>query len=691
MLGETLAPKDNRMKLRLFTAATLFALLTLSPALAQDFPAECSDAGLSTWEDCNAMLGGGAAEEPVYEEPAYEEPAYEEPAYEEPAYEEPAYEEPAYEEPVMEEPAYEEPAYEEPVMEEPAYEEPAYEEPAYEEPAAEEPVYDEPVMDEPTYEEEAVPEEQVYEEEAAPEEEILQEEAQPEESYEDESVSEDDYVEQEVAPEDAVIEEEAAPEDEVVEDDVTAADEIVEDEVAPEDAIVDEEITSEDAVSADDVGADDEQAIEPENLDEQQTFADEALEADDAPISEEDALAMDQAGVNDEPMEQEALPADEDPLAELPAEELSEATEPLPEGASEEEASPIFDSAKTGDYDSAEDTGEDVVVPESDEQAQVQSLISMDEIVSQDAKEVDYVALSEAPSYTPPDNITIINSVENTYIYEVNNTIIINNAQDERSRIYGEGGNEVDYVQLGDNRFRETVYRDDGSYVVTTRDIYGNVLERYVVDAYGNSYVLAYFDPTYYEEIDYVSDPGYRLPPLRLKIPLRDYVLDWRYADANAISTFFRSPPVEQVRRTYSIDEVKRSARLRDSVRRLEVNDLNFASGSAELSRNQINALERLANAMLTLLADNPGETFLIEGHTDAKGSDQANLLLSDRRASQVARILTQYYGVPAENLATQGYGERYLRVNTQRAEPQNRRVTVRRITPLVTPYFASR
>ena len=675
------------MTLRLLAAASLFALLMANPATAQDFPQECADAGLSTWEDCNAMMGGGAAEEPVYEEPAYEEPApepvYEEPAYEEPA-PEPVYEEPAYEEPAPE-PVYEEPAYEEPAPE------PVYEEPAYEEPVIEEPAYEEPVQ-----------EEEIYEEEAAPEEEILQEEAQPEESYEDEVVPEDEIVEEETAPEDQVIEEEAAPEDEIVEDDVTSEDAIVEEETSSDDAITDEEITSEDAVVEDETSSedavvdeetatDDEQGIATENLDEQQSFADEALEADDAPITEEDALAMDEAGVNEEPMAQEALPADEDPLAELPAEELFEATEPLPEGASEEEASPIFDSAKSGDYDAEEDTGEDTVVPESDEDAQMRSMLSVDEIVSASADEVDYVALEEAPPYAPGGDVTIINNVENTYIYEVNNQIVINNVQDERSRIYGDGGNEIDYVQLGDNRFRETAYRDDGSYVVTTRDIYGNVLERYVVDAYGNSYVLAYFDPTYYEEIDYVSDPGYRLPPLRLKIPLRDYVLDWRYADANAISTFFRSPPVEQVRRTYSIDEVKRSARLRDSVRRLEVNDLNFASGSAELSRNQINALERLANAMLTLLADNPGETFLIEGHTDAKGSDQANLLLSDRRASQVARILTQYYGVPAENLATQGYGERYLRVNTQRAEPQNRRVTVRRITPLVTPYFASR
>jgi outer membrane protein OmpA-like peptidoglycan-associated protein len=72
-------------------------------------------------------------------------------------------------------------------------------------------------------------------------------------------------------------------------------------------------------------------------------------------------------------------------------------------------------------------------------------------------------------------------------------------------------------------------------------------------------------------------------------------------------------------------------------------------------------------------------------------GSDISNLRLSDLRAATVARILTDFYGVPPENLATQGYGERYLRIRTPRAEAQNRRVTIRRITPLVTPYFASR
>ena len=83
-------------------------------------------------------------------------------------------------------------------------------------------------------------------------------------------------------------------------------------------------------------------------------------------------------------------------------------------------------------------------------------------------------------------------------------------------------------------------------------------------------------------------------------------------------------------------------------------------------------------------MSQNPGEVFLIEGHTDAVGSDVDNLSLSDRRAESVATALTQQFQVPAENLTTQGYGEQNLKIPTQEAERQNRRVTARRITPLL-------
>ena len=87
---------------------------------------------------------------------------------------------------------------------------------------------------------------------------------------------------------------------------------------------------------------------------------------------------------------------------------------------------------------------------------------------------------------------------------------------------------------------------------------------------------------------------------------------------------------------------------------------------------------------MLRVLSRKPDEVFLVEGHTDAVGNDVDNLSLSDRRAQAVAEILSETFGVPPENLVTQGYGEQYPKVDTLAAERLNRRVAVRRITPLM-------
>jgi outer membrane protein OmpA-like peptidoglycan-associated protein len=75
---------------------------------------------------------------------------------------------------------------------------------------------------------------------------------------------------------------------------------------------------------------------------------------------------------------------------------------------------------------------------------------------------------------------------------------------------------------------------------------------------------------------------------------------------------------------------------------------------------------------------------FLIEGHTDAVGAAEDNLSLSDRRAESVAVALTEQFQVPAENLVTQGYGEQHLKEQTDGPSDINRRVAVRRITPLI-------
>lgn len=256
--------------------------------------------------------------------------------------------------------------------------------------------------------------------------------------------------------------------------------------------------------------------------------------------------------------------------------------------------------------------------------------------------------------------------------------------------MYRPDEDRIFYEELRNGRTRETIVRPNGVRIVTIRNRFGDVLKRSRFAPDGREFVLAYYDEDEFEDRDderdgFFIDPGRELPPLRLNIPARDYILDVEDADEEEVELFFRQPPVEQVRRIYSIEEVKRSARVRDSVRRIEVGGLTFDSGKATISANQVGTLSKVAKAMLDILEENPAETFLIEGHTDAVGSDTSNLVLSDQRAAVVAQILSDFYKVPPENLVTQGYGERFLKVKTEESERLNRRVTIKRITPLIT------
>ena len=111
---------------------------------------------------------------------------------------------------------------------------------------------------------------------------------------------------------------------------------------------------------------------------------------------------------------------------------------------------------------------------------------------------------------------------------------------------------------------------------------------------------------------------------------------------------------------------------------------INFGFDEARIGRDQVRKLDRLAGALERIIRRNPEEVFLLEGHTDAVGSDGYNLDLSMLRADAVKEALVDEYGIPARNLETEGYGEDYLKVPTQEPEWLNRRVTVRRITPLL-------
>jgi outer membrane protein OmpA-like peptidoglycan-associated protein len=169
-----------------------------------------------------------------------------------------------------------------------------------------------------------------------------------------------------------------------------------------------------------------------------------------------------------------------------------------------------------------------------------------------------------------------------------------------------------------------------------------------------------------------------------VRIPRDEYIVDYGRASDDDLYEALTAPPIERLERGYSLEEIRYSAPLRDRMRRIDLDTVTFDFGSWEVGPDQGRALDRLAEGINRVLARNPDEIFMIEGHTDAVGSQDDNLTLSDRRAQSVAEILTTKYGVAPENLVTQGYGEEHLKVPTDAPERANRRIAVRRIGPLL-------
>jgi OmpA-OmpF porin, OOP family len=104
---------------------------------------------------------------------------------------------------------------------------------------------------------------------------------------------------------------------------------------------------------------------------------------------------------------------------------------------------------------------------------------------------------------------------------------------------------------------------------------------------------------------------------------------------------------------------------------------VQFASGSAELSPQAMQLLDRLGRALTdqSLAA----YRFRIEGHTDTVGSREYNKDLSDQRANAVVDYLSGKFHVDRSRVQAIGMGEDGLAVATpdQTPEPLNRRVQV--------------
>lgn len=275
-------------------------------------------------------------------------------------------------------------------------------------------------------------------------------------------------------------------------------------------------------------------------------------------------------------------------------------------------------------------------------------------------------------------NRTVIQEGNRTIVREGNRTFIRRDESDRLRRV----GRDVNVQRVG-NETRTVVVGPSGQRIVTVTDANGRLLRR---SRFVNNREVIIIDnrPRGGRRADafFVALPALAIASLAL--PRDRYIVEAEGAPPEYIYGALMAPPVEALPRAYTLDEIRYSPEVRDRMPRIDLDTITFDLGSWEIAPDQYNRLAPIAEGIRRAIAKNPDEVFLIEGHTDATGNDDDNLSLSDRRAEAASIVLTNEFQIPPENLTTQGYGSQQMKIPSQGAERANRRVTVRRITPLL-------
>ncbi len=280
--------------------------------------------------------------------------------------------------------------------------------------------------------------------------------------------------------------------------------------------------------------------------------------------------------------------------------------------------------------------------------------------------------------------VGVILSNGNRVVANTGDRVVVDRGQDDLyilrddDVLIRQPGSNVRTETFADGSTRTIVSRTDGSRVITIRDATGRVVLREREDALGNRTRLI--------------DDTRRLEPVRVESlpPPRDLRLSLVETDRAALIAALNAAGAD-IPRAFSLRQIREIEEVRKLVPEIGFGSLTFETGSAAIQPSEAAKLLRLGDFMAAMIRENPAEIFLVEGHTDAVGPAAFNLALSDRRAESVALALTEFFGVPPENMVIQGYGESDLLIDTQEAERANRRVAVRRITPLLGEFLAAR
>ena len=228
---------------------------------------------------------------------------------------------------------------------------------------------------------------------------------------------------------------------------------------------------------------------------------------------------------------------------------------------------------------------------------------------------------------------------------------------------------------FSDGSTRTVATRENGVQIETIRAADGTVLRRTRILPDGSAVIL--FDDTQVaQQVDVNTLP---------QVTQSRNSINFQQAQEDELRAALEARLPEQVDRRFSLSQVRNINAVRQLVPEIDVDSINFETGSAVIRPEEAQDLATLGTLMRERIEANPSEVFLIEGHTDAVGSASYNLALSDRRAESVALALSEYFDVPPENMVVQGYGEADLKIRTATAERENRRAAVRRITDLLT------
>jgi outer membrane protein OmpA-like peptidoglycan-associated protein len=123
-----------------------------------------------------------------------------------------------------------------------------------------------------------------------------------------------------------------------------------------------------------------------------------------------------------------------------------------------------------------------------------------------------------------------------------------------------------------------------------------------------------------------------------------------------------------------SIEESDHVAEIAKTRTKIDL-EIEFDYDSATIAAKAAPQLIELGVALRSPQLQNA--VLVIGGHTDAKGTDQYNQDLSQRRSEAVKDYLVNMFKIPAANLITAGYGKRDLKNKIDPYAAENRRVEI--------------